>query len=56
MEIGVKSFGLCMDDIDKKIVFKRRLDYMKLIKDLADFISAKTGNNLYFVHPWYNDD
>lgn len=45
-----------MDDIDKKIVFKRRLDYMKLIKDLADFISAKTGNNLYFVHPWYNDD
>lgn len=56
MEIGVKSFGLCMGDIDKKIVFKRRLDHMKLIKDLADFILAKTGNNLYFVHPWYNDD
>ena len=54
--IGVKSFGLCMDDIDKKIAFNRRFDHMKLIKDLADFISAKTGNNLYFVHPWYNDD
>lgn len=54
--IGVKSFGLCMDDIDKKIAFDRRFDHMKLIKDLSDFISAKTGNNLYFVHPWYNDD
>ncbi len=53
---GVKSFGLCMDDIDKKIAYEKRFDHMKLIKDLADFVYSKTGENLYFVHPWYNDD
>lgn len=56
MEVGVKSFGLCMDDIDKNIAFEKRFDHMKLIKDLADFVYDKTGENLYFVHPWYNDD
>lgn len=56
LEVGVKSFGLCMDDIDKNIAFEKRFDHMKLIKDLADFVYDKTGENLYFVHPWYNDD
>lgn len=56
MEAGVKSFGLCMDDIDKKIAYEKRFDHMKLIKNLADFFYGKTGKNLYFVHPWYNDD
>ena len=56
MKVGVKSFGLCMDDIDKKIAYEKRHDHMKLIKDLADFVYDKTGENLYFVHPWYNDD
>lgn len=56
MKVGVKSFGLCMDDIDKKIAFEKRHDHMKLIMDLSDFVYDKTGENLYFVHPWYNDD
>lgn len=56
MSVGVKSFGLCMDDIDKKIAYEKRFDHMKLVKDLADFVYEKTANNLYFVHPWYNDD
>lgn len=55
-QAGVKSFGLCMDDIDKKIAHEKRFDHMKLIKDLADFVYGKTGEKLYFVHPWYNDD
>lgn len=55
MGVGVKSFGLCLDDIDKKIAYEKRYDHMKLIRDLADFVEEETGNHLYFVHPWYND-
>ena len=55
MGVGVKSFGLCLDDIDKKLAFEKRSYHMKLIRDLADFVEKETGNYLYFVHPWYND-
>ena len=55
MDAGVRSFGLCMDDIDKNIAYEKRSDHMKLIRELADFVEKETGNQLYFVHPWYND-
>ena len=54
--IGVSSFGLCMDDIDRDKANEKRYDHMKLVKDLADFVEKESGSNLYFVHPWYNDD
>lgn len=53
--VGVKSFGLCLDDIDKNLAFEKRSYHMKLIRDLADFVEKETGSYLYFVHPWYND-
>lgn len=55
ISVGVRSFGLCLDDIDKNLAYEKRVDHMKLIKDLADFVEKETGNHLYFVHPWYND-
>ncbi|MBP2015252.1 beta-N-acetylglucosaminidase domain-containing protein [Anaerococcus degeneri] len=55
MGVGVKSFGLCLDDIDKNLAYEKRFDHMKLIRDLADFVEKETGSYLYFVHPWYND-
>ena len=55
MGVGVKSFGLCLDDIDKNLAYEKRFYHMKLIRDLADFVEKETGNHLYFVHPWYND-
>lgn len=55
MGVGVGSFGLCLDDIDKNLAYEKRSDHMKLIRDLADFVEKETGNWLYFVHPWYND-
>lgn len=55
MGVGVKSFGLCLDDIDKNLAYEKKSDHMKLIRDLADFVEKETGNYLYFVHPWYND-
>lgn len=55
MGAGVRSFGLCLDDIDKNIAYEKRFDHLKLIRDLADFVEKETGNGLYFVHPWYND-
>ncbi|WP_311481796.1 beta-N-acetylglucosaminidase domain-containing protein [uncultured Anaerococcus sp.] len=55
MAAGVKSFGLCMDDIDKNLAYDQRKDHIKLIKDLEDFVERETGSCLYFVHPWYND-
>lgn len=55
MDAGVRSFGLCMDDIDKAVAYEKRNAHMNLIRDLADFVEKETGNHLYFVHPWYND-
>lgn len=55
MDAGVRSFGLCMDDIDKAVAYEKRKAHMNLIRDLADFVEKETGNGLYFVHPWYND-
>lgn len=55
MGVGVKSFGLCLDDIDKNLAYEKRFDHMKLIRDLADFVEKETGSYFYFVHPWYND-
>ena len=55
MGAGVRSFGLCLDDIDKNLAYEKRSDHIKLVRDLADFVERETGNQLYFVHPWYND-
>ena len=55
MGVGVKSFGLCLDDIDKNLAYEKRFDHIKLIRDLADLVEKETGSFLYFVHPWYND-
>lgn len=53
---GVKSFGLCMDDIDKNLAYQRRNDHIRLVRDLASFVGENCQSPLYFVHPWYNDD
>ena len=55
MGAGVRSFGLCLDDIDKNLAYEKRSDHIKLVRDLADFVEREMGNQLYFVHPWYND-
>lgn len=55
-QIGVKSFALCMDDIDRDLAYEDRENHLKLVTDIIKFISNYENNRLLFVHPWYNGD
>ena len=55
-QIGVKSFALCMDDIDRDLAYEDRNNHLKLVNDIIKFISNYENKRLLFVHPWYNGD
>lgn len=50
--LGVTSFALCMDDVDKDMAYGKRLDHLRLIKDILSYLD---GDKLLFVNPWYNE-
>lgn len=52
---GVKSFALCMDDVDKKKAYEQRDFHLRLVKDILKYLESFSNKNLLFVHPWYND-
>ena len=52
--IGIKSFALCMDDVDQKKAYEQREYHLQLVKDILNFISDFENRELLFVHPWYN--
>ena len=55
-QVGVNSFGLCMDDVDRNEAYEDRDFHLRLVKDLINHISKYDNPNLLFVHPWYNED
>ncbi len=55
-EAGVKSFALCLDDIDLNQAYEDRDYHLRLVKDLIKHISKYENKELLFVHPWYNSD
>lgn len=53
-EAGVKSFALCMDDIDRDLAYEQRYEHLRMVKDILKHIESFENKNLLFVHPWYN--
>ncbi|WP_044565860.1 beta-N-acetylglucosaminidase domain-containing protein [Anaerococcus provencensis] len=53
-EVGVNSFGLCMDDVDRNQAYEDRKYHLRLVKDLIEHISKYDNKDLIFVNPWYN--
>lgn len=53
-EIGIKSFALCMDDIDRDKAYEQRDFHLRLVKDILKHLENYENKELLFVHPWYN--
>lgn len=53
-DIGIKSFALCMDDIDRNLAYEQRDFHKKLVEDIIEHLSKFDNKELLFVHPWYN--
>lgn len=52
---GIRSFALCMDDIDRDEAYEQRDFHLRLVRDILDFIKDFACDDLLFVHPWYNE-
>ncbi|MDO5047500.1 MAG: beta-N-acetylglucosaminidase domain-containing protein [Anaerococcus sp.] len=52
---GIRSFALCMDDVDRDKAYEQRDYHLRLVEDILDFIKDFDNNELFFVHPWYNE-
>ena len=51
---GVKSFALCMDDIDRDLAYEQRKFHLRLVGDILKHLENYENKELLFVHPWYN--